>query len=184
LLILRNGQVLDLRSRFGTTVNARPLHFGEIDTFLVSGDVIGFANSAAMTFRSVRDHAPFVPQETVREWHWGLLIDGEARLIRRLSEPSLHLGIDGNDWLTARPRKPARGGFAHLQRDEAGRVTITALAEQPPLKIIERKDSFFDREWVLEKGASFHVELRGIEHPKPETLAHVEGAERGVFRLG
>jgi len=184
LLILRDGQVLDLRSRCGTTVNARPLHFGETGRFLVSGDVIGFANSAAMTFRNVRDHAPFAPQETVRESHWGVLIDGEARLIRRLSEPSLHLGIDGNDRLIARPRKPARGGFARLQRDQAGRVTITALAEQPPLEVIEREDSFFDREWVLEKDASFHVKLRGIKHPKPNMLAHVEGAERGVFRLG
>ena len=93
-------------------------------------------------------------------------------------------GIDRNDRLTVRSRKPVGGAFARVRRDEAGRVTITALSEQPPLEVIEREDSFFDREWVLEKDASFYVELRAIKHPKPETLAHVEGAERGVFRLG
>jgi hypothetical protein len=184
VLILRNGQILDLRSRYGTTVNARPVHFGETDTFLVSGDVIGFANSAAMTFRSVRDHVLFVPQETVREWHWGLLIDGKARLIRRLFKPSLYFGIGDDDRLTIGPRKPAHGGFAHMLRDDAGGVTITGLAEQPPLEVIEREDAYFDRQWVLEKGAIFQVELSNIEHPNPDTVAHVEGARRGVFRLG
>jgi hypothetical protein len=184
VLILGDGQVLDLRSRFGTTINARPLHFGETGMFLHSGDIVGFANSAAMVYRSVRDYLPFVPGETASEPHWGLLIDGEARLIRQLSEPSLYLGIDVNEWLTAGPRKPSRGGFAYLQRDEVGRVQITALEGGPSLQVIEREDSYYDREWVLKKDASYHIQLRSIKRPKLKTIADVEGAERGVFRVG
>jgi hypothetical protein len=179
VLIMRDGQILDLRSRFGTTINARPLHFGETGMVLRSGDVVGFANSAAMVYRSVRDR-PLVRAETASGPHWGLLIDGEARLIHQLSEPSLYLGIDGNDWLTAGSRKPSRGGFAHLRRDEVGLVQITALGEGPSLRVIEREDAYYDREWVLEKDASYDIKLRRINKPKP---TNVEGAERGVFRL-
>ena len=65
LLIMRDGQVLDLRSRFGTTINANPIHFGETEAYLRDGDIVGFANTAAVIYRTTVDeesaHAPSSP---------------------------------------------------------------------------------------------------------------------------
>jgi len=185
-LIFRTGQILDLRSRFGTTVNAEPLCFGQTDISLKSGDVICLANTAALIFHSVEDAPPTEGKQSVDRKlgeGWGLLIDGATRSITSLSCPTLYLALNGDDVLAA-STDPLPGSFAALHRNEAGEVRITALATEPMLTVMERADSFRNREWNLPLHHDFVVDLRSIEERRPESFSDVEGAERGVFRFG
>jgi hypothetical protein len=50
--------------------------------------------------------------------------------------------------------------------------------------VVERKDSYRDREWALQPDQEFVVQLVGIVRPNPQSVSDVEGAERGVFRVG
>jgi hypothetical protein len=184
-LILSDGQILDLRSRFGTTVNARPLHFGDTDIFLRSGDVIGLANTATLTFNRIEDVAPQGPEAVAGPMGdgWGLLIDGGARRIIRLADTMSYLGLDGDTALTL-TREPFPAAFAVLRRNDNGKVRITALSEQPSLEVIEREDSYRDRFRVLAQHEEFLIELRTSSDRRRGTLSEVEGAERGLFRIG
>jgi hypothetical protein len=186
LLILKNGQILDQRSRFGTTVNATPLHFGDTNTFLRSGDVIGLANTAALTFRRIED-APEGPTDDSAKRGmgrgWGLLIDGGARRITRLVHAPLYLEVgDDGAVTTVKARSPR--AFAVLRKNDAGEVRITALSQDPSLNVVEREDSYGDRTWVLPRNEEFLVQLRGIGYRRPNTISDVEGAERGLFKFG
>jgi hypothetical protein len=188
LMILKDGQILDQRSRFGTTVNAQPLHFGSIDTFLRSGDVVGLANTAALIFWRAEDATP----DGRTRWEdatsgmgegWGLLIDGGARRVTRLIDATLYLVL-GGDGALAMAKAQSPEAFAMLRRNDSGEVRITALDEDTSLEVIEREDSYHDNIRMLARREEFLIELRGIEHRRPNTISDVEGAERGLFRLG
>ncbi len=187
-LILKHGQILDMRSRFGTTVNAKPLHFSDTDVILNSGDVIGLANTAAVLFHTIDD----APPETTTEpggavggglgESWGLLIDGGTRRITGLTDATTYLSFDKKEALTTAAERRA-GAFAVIHRNDDAEVRITALVNEPPLIVIERQDSYFDQDRPLAPDEEFVVELRGIVGRRPNTVSEIEGAERGVFRV-
>ena len=188
-LILKNGQILDLRSAYGTTVNAKPLHLGETEVILTSGDIIGLANTAAVIFQTIND----APPEAMTEGGciadrglgegWGLLIDGGTRRITGLTDATAYLAFDGKGALITATKRPT-GAFAAIHRNDAAEVRITALSDQPPLVVIERKDSYHDRERALVPDEEFVVGLRGIGDPLAQSVSDMEGAERGVFGFG
>jgi len=178
-LILRDGHILDLRSRYGTTVNAEPLMFGSADIILRSGDVIGLANTGAMIFwRSEALEPPGYGQGLGEGW--GLLIDGSARRITRLTDAPLYLELDGDGAVTTTTERSS-AAFALLDRNDAGEFLITATREEPALVVVDRLDSYHNGPWVLGRDESFPIELRGIEERHPNTVSDVEGAQRGVF---
>jgi hypothetical protein len=186
LLIMRDGLILDMRSRFGTTVNATPVHFGNAETYLRNGDIIGLANTAVMIY--LTGAGPEAEQrERMLEFHqmlrhgWGLLIDGSNRSITSLVWPTIDLGL-GKNWIVAGPRDEVEQPFARLTIEQ-NTVWLSALSEAPPLMVIERADSFRDRPLRLAANKRFEVALKDIPPPKPPTtMSHLEGAHRAVFR--
>ncbi|MGH6919333.1 MAG: FHA domain-containing protein, partial [Geminicoccaceae bacterium] len=185
LLVLSTGQVLDLRSRFGTTVNACTLLFGDTDRWLHSGDAIGLANVAALRFWTVEDldnppdDAPATAIDVANSW--AILIDGRTRGVTAIMGQRQYLVIGRPDETIATSEEQT-GSFAALHRDERGLVYITSLTENPPLEVVERSDAFRDRNWALQRNGEFLVRLRDFSNP--QKLSDLEGAERGLFKLG
>jgi pSer/pThr/pTyr-binding forkhead associated (FHA) protein len=188
LLIMRDGQILDLRSRFGTTVNAKPVHFGQTDAYLRDGDIVGLGNTAAVMYRTAtaeqgERRSSLPAQQLTPRRSWGLLIDGSSRRVFWLTGPTVDLGVEETG-IVAGGQNEVRDPFARLTVDkENGRdkVWLTALAES--LNVIERTDSYEDRAWSLDINERFEVDLNGIPHPNPETMSDLEGAYRGLFQI-
>jgi hypothetical protein len=193
VLIDKSGEVFDLRSSFGTTINAKPLHFGQRGVFLGSGDIIGLANTAAVVFRTIDDTRSREVLGTGVDKGWGLLIDGSNRRITGLADTTLYLAIDHDGGLIAEVY-PLPGAFAVLQavsrRNRAARVRITALTTEPPLTGVWREDSFNDGEWVLAKDEEHVIRMGRIKDRPPgyserrHSYSYAESAERGVYRFG
>ncbi len=196
-LVLKSGQILDLRSRYGTTINATPMHFGEVKFFLKSGDIIGLSNTAAVVFRWPEewDRARRVDIDGGADG-WAVLIDGVSRKLTALRRPTLALNLHEKRGLTVSSRKGPRS-FALLTHKD-GRAWITALVDDPRLIVVGRRDAFRNYEQPLGKGESFEVGLRGIPPSVPAgasademrelvrrfSMADAEAAERGLFRIG
>ena len=187
IFITKTGEILDMRSSYGTTVNAKSFHVGERGRILKSGDVIGLANRAAVVFWTVND-APPEGRIGVGKG-WGLLIDGDKRLITSLGDPTLYLAIGrGGELIAQVDRSP--GAFAMLRRDDAGKVRISALTAKPPLTCIWREDSYHDGYWDLAPGAEYILDVDNIKRrppnysESPHSRSDWESAERGLYRLG
>jgi hypothetical protein len=192
VLIDKSGAVFDLRSSFGTTINAKPLHFGQRDVFLESGDIIGLANTAAIVFRTIDDTRSQEGLGTGVEKGWGLLIDGGKRRITALADATLYLATDREGGLITEVDRPP-GAFAVLRavsRRRAADVRIIALTTEPPLIGIWREDAFHDGEWALAQDTEYVIQMHRITRRPPDyserrhTYSDVESAERGVYRLG
>ncbi len=196
-LVLKSGQILDLRSRYGTTVNARPAHLADVEFVLNSGDVIGLNNTAAVVFHWPADWDRAVTADIGGgAGGWGVLIDGAARKLAALRGATLALNLSDNGGLSLSRRKGARS-FASMEWKD-GQAWITALLDEPQLMVVRRLDAYHDYEWPLEKGESFEVRLRGIPPPIPDdataeelralvlrlSMADAEAADRGLFRIG
>jgi hypothetical protein len=195
-LIMRDGTILDLRSRFGTTVNARPLHLGEIrEEPLKTGDVIGIANIAALVFETVLDTdlsaitSPYSPAQGTEGAAWGVIIDGTARRITKLFASDLYLSLsaDGEIVIGEQPAARAFAAVKHAERLDERRkwhdVSIQALTDAPKLTEIDRDDAYHTLDRELPVGEAFPVRLAEIPHPNPQTMSDLEGACRGVFRF-
>ncbi len=196
-LVLKSGQILDLRSRYGTTVNARPAHLADVEFVLNSGDVIGLNNTAAVVFHWPADWDRAVTADVEGgPAGWGLLIDGAARKLAALRGATLALNLSDKGGLNLSTRKGARS-FATLEWKD-GQAWITALLDVPQLMVVGRQDAYYDYERPLGRGERFEVGLRGIAPSIPDdataedlralvrqiSMADAEAAERGLFRIG
>jgi len=74
LIINRNGNVSDLRSTNGTTINANVLPYG-VGGELLDNDILVLANVEALQFRNKKPSLPL----NVPEHAWAVLIDGQSR---------------------------------------------------------------------------------------------------------
>jgi hypothetical protein len=151
--------------------------------------VIGLANTAIVMFQTMDGAAAEIMEETgsaadrMLGKGWGLMIDGGTRRIVGLSDDRMYVEFDGEGELMTASKRTV-GAVALIHRSDNAEVRITALKGKPPLVVIERKNSYRDREWPLQQGDAFKIGLRGIDKPNPETVSDMEGAERGVFRFG
>ena len=196
-LVLKSGQILDLRSRYGTTVNARPAHLADVQFVLNSGDVIGLNNIAAVVFHWPADWDRAVTADIDGgAGGWGVLIDGAARKLTALRGATLALNLNDKRGLTVSSRKGPRS-FATLEW-KGGQAWITGLLDVPQLVVVWRRDTYRDYERPLGKGERLEVRLRGIPPSIPDdataeelralvrqiSMADAEAAERGLFRIG
>jgi len=196
ILILKTGEILDLRSRYGTTVNAKPLHLSDTGIFLKSGDVICLANSAVLRFHWPTDiETVSLNRVPRRKGAWGILIDGTARHVAILSGRRLALALnDAGELILS--SKVAEHTFALLEQVN-GEMFIVARQDDPPLFVIDRQDAYLDKVWPLTMGVRFPVSLRGRPRTLPNKLdpetfeelldvsmADVEAVQRGLFRIG
>ena len=185
LLVLSTGLILDLRSRFGTTVNAYPVLFGHTDRLLRSGDIIVLANTAVLRFWTIDNFDNYsddlsAPDPDLAEG-WAFLIDGQTRRIVAIKGDRQYLTIGEDNEIFVTPKKNVES-FAMLMRNENGYIYLTSLTEDPPIQVVERRNAFLNREWPLANGQDFLVQLRNLTNPQNPS-DQLEGAERGLFKL-
>jgi tetratricopeptide (TPR) repeat protein len=89
LTLSRDLHAEDLRSRNGTTINAKLLPYG-IGAKLSDGDIIVLANVQPLQFRLKKPSSPpEIPKDA-----WAIFIDGDARTVYYLTAPEYSLGIE------------------------------------------------------------------------------------------
>lgn len=202
LLVLKNFEMLDLRSRFGTTVNAKPVRFGE-PIQLASGDVLGLANTAVLRFFPIEDFDETavdgaVEVESSPEDAWALLIDGSRRTVVPIKGQPTYLTIDSDNRIRAL-EKPDAATFASVYLRPVGGspyAYLEATVEYPELHMVHRVDAFRVHEEPLSTGEAFWIDLREWDEVEETRVysTRVEGAaskpggteaaKRAVFRRG
>jgi len=196
IVVFKTGSILDPRSRYGTTINATPLLHDKMVPPLRSEDVICLGNTAIMRFRWISDASEMreVPHYAEPDG-WGYLIDGAARRVIRLSDPMLELGLDGDGSISV-AATGIEHPFAVLHHvDEQSFIEVTS--DMLPFVKINRLDAYRNHELTLAAGDWASLYLMGYQPDLPDTLdpdtvhellrvsmAHVEFAKRGVFRIG
>jgi hypothetical protein len=129
LMIFRDFYAIDVRSRYGTTVNGKFLQYGE-QARLEDRDVIALAGVAAFVFH------PLTYRAWQYFWHtplsddapptgWGLLIDGKRRLVFPLTRDEVFIAPTGDNGIE--PHDHPEGAIAIIRRlDTVGRVDISS----------------------------------------------------------
>jgi hypothetical protein len=186
-LIMSDGALLDMRSRFGTTVNAKPHHFGDGALGLRTGDIVGVGNTAALVFHMVLDPKPDVLVNIGENGllkqagqAWGLLIDGRTRSILPLFGARLHLARSEDGKIVATSQL-AGSAFAVLECRGPFQIAIRSLVDAPRFVIIDREDAFHDEPRILPLGAESPVLLHEVKRANPRSMSDFEGARRGVY---
>jgi hypothetical protein len=185
VLIMRDHLILDMRSRYGTTVNAAPVHFGETGIYLRDGDVIALANTAGMVYRTHADRHRRkanhrLPAPSLLRTAWGYLIDGHSRRVCALTDDATFLGHDRSRILVG-GEKDIEQPFARLSVEE-GKAWLCALSDDPPIEVIERRDSYFDNVVPLATDEPFEIDLKDLQLTEvPTAMGDLEGAHRSVF---
>jgi hypothetical protein len=124
VLITRNLRLLDVRSVWGTTVNARFSPYG-IETPLSKGDLIALSGVTLFGFSMPRGSASFPPPA---DGAWGLLVDGRQKTITPLHTNTYFASRGRKEDLVLQTEKDVNGfQIMKIRKGVSGSARITPL---------------------------------------------------------
>lgn len=145
VLITRDWLALDVRSLYGTTINAQTLRYGE-SRKLQLGDIIVLGGVAPMQFERAQlsrwfgpifGHASRGSSKAIAvpgPNDWALLIDGRSKTFQYLHANPSFIGTDSNNVLIVEekptPRSLLKASFDRVATDE-GTFPITVIEDIP-----------------------------------------------------
>jgi hypothetical protein len=140
LIVLSNFELLDLRSRNGTTLNSHHVPLGAPKR-LETGDVVVLADIVPVVFFSIEDeqHLEGFPPPDSR-FAWAAVIDGSARRISYVTSHEAHLRYTADNGVDiGTPDDP--GVFATLSRSGT-LLTFKPVESRPSVTAVMFKDSY------------------------------------------
>ena len=147
MLITRDWAALDVRSLYGTTINARMLSYGE-SRKLQFGDIIVLGGVAPIQFTSTASVSKTIVVPGSDDW--AILIDGSSRSFHYLQANPSFIGIDNNGVLIVEEKPTAtsllKAGF-HYETDSEGTFWVPEIEDMPDAATLTAKWKSGDYEY-------------------------------------